>query len=333
METSIKGAIFYLTQNNDVRRTHLKTSLYFLFRNFNSKYKYPVLIFHEGDYDLASQEDVLMSVRASCRSCVNFHTLDKEDFEIPAHIDKDRLRSIIALKPVPYWRNDKYRLMCRWWVKHMHKYTQNYEYVMRMDDDSYIEEPIQKDLFEFMKEKKALYASNIVHTDCALCCYGMKEFFEKKFPGKEHADFFKQAFLQSKIPTRAIQFHTFRSVLSINKAVSEPIGDELVAWSPIMYYNNFFITDTAFWRRDDVQELIDEIDKNGSIFYYRWGDAPLHTIIVSLLGGVDRIERVKFKYSKRMQREAFHGDDGQLHCYMPAEYELSSCVSESMKLS
>jgi hypothetical protein len=46
-----KCGIFILTQNTVERKVYLKTSLYFLFRNFNAKYKYPIIILHEGDYD------------------------------------------------------------------------------------------------------------------------------------------------------------------------------------------------------------------------------------------------------------------------------------------
>ena len=50
------AAIFYLTQNTPVRKTYLKTSLYFMFKNFNAEHKYPVIILHEGDFDAKSQD-------------------------------------------------------------------------------------------------------------------------------------------------------------------------------------------------------------------------------------------------------------------------------------
>jgi Glycolipid 2-alpha-mannosyltransferase len=321
-----RAAIFYLTQNTPVRRTYLKTSLYFLFRHFNAVFQYPVILFHEGDFTLKDQEDVLMGIRESCRHWVSFQTMDPEDFKVPSHLDADKVRRVVALKPVPYWRNDKYRMMCRWWLLGFQKYAVNYDYVMRLDDDSFIEEPLTQDMFRILKNKQSVYASNLIHTDCALCCYGMREFFEPKFKAAGRSELMSELFMPTKIPMKAIQCHTFRSVLTLN-GVSH-IPEELAAWSPIIYYNNFFVMDMNFWRRSDVQELCREIDQNGSIFYYRWGDAPLHTLIVSLLAGPSRIERFRFRYSKRMQREAFHGDDGNFHCYMPREYSQSSCISD-----
>jgi len=182
----MNAAICYLTQNTDVRRTYLKTSLYFLFKNFNAEHKYPVIIFHEGDYDAGAQEDVLQSIRSSCRDLVRFQALHPDDFKLPSHIDKVKLDRILAIKPspVPYWRNEKYRMMCHWWLFKFMDYVKGYDYVMRLDDDSIIEEKIERDLFKWMNDEDLNYSSNFIHTDCGICCYGMKEFFENTFPNK-----------------------------------------------------------------------------------------------------------------------------------------------------
>lgn len=324
------AAIFILTQNTDVRRTYLKTCLYFLFKHFNEAYKYPVVIFHEGDFDANAQREIVMSVRAPCRSCISFVALDPEDFTLPDFIDKEKMNRCIATKAVPYWRNEKYRMMCRWWMVHMHKYATGYDYVMRIDDDSIIEEPITRDLFEWMADKGYTYSSNLIHMDCGICCYGMKEFFEAQFPDKK--DEIRKMFVKQDIPLRAVQFQSFRTLLSITEpraSDAEPeLPEQMTLWMPIMYYNNFFITSTAFWKRTDVQEMVEKIDKNGSIFYYRWGDAPLQSIVAMLYSTPEQISRAMFKYSKRLQREAFLDDHGEFHSYMPDTYDKSSCITE-----
>ena len=104
----MNAAICYLTQNTDVRRVYLKTSLYFLFKHFNAEYKYPVIIFHEGDYDSDAQTDVIQSIRSDFRDLVRFQALHPDDFKLPSHIDKEKLDRILSIKPtpVPYWRNE-----------------------------------------------------------------------------------------------------------------------------------------------------------------------------------------------------------------------------------
>jgi len=325
---TINAAIFYLTQNTEARRIYLKTSLYFLFRHFNAEHKYPIVILHEGDYDDKSQREILMSVRSSCRDCVTFRALDPNDFKIPDHIDQDKMRRCIATKATPYWRNEKYRMMCRWWLVHFPKYAAGYDYVMRMDDDSIIEEPIP-DLFEWANNKKLVYASNILHIDCAICCYGMKEFFTKMHPDKK--DSIKEMFVEQEIPMRAVDFHPFRCLLSITQDPLPEIPEKMTISMPIIYYNNFFITKTDFWKRPEVTKAIEEIDKDGSIFYFRWGDAPLQSILVMLYAKQTEVSRSIFKYSKRLQRESFYGDDKEYHSYMPETYDKSSCIIENRK--
>ena len=93
-----------------------------------------------------------------------------------------------------------------------------------------------------------------------------------------------------------------------------------------MYYNNFMVSDVAFWNRPDVKDLVDKIDKQGNIFYYRYGDAPIQTVIVMLLEP-NKISRTIFRYSKRLQREAFLDDNGSIHAYFPNTYAHTSCIT------
>lgn len=321
------AAIFILTQNTDVRRTYLKTCLYFLNKNFNETYQYPILIYHEGDYDAKSQREVIMSVRRSCRSLVSFVELDPEDFQIPAHIDKEKMAKCIATRPVPYWRNAKYRMMCRWWLLNWQKYATGYDYIMRIDDDSIIEEPVQRDLFAWMAEKDLNYASNFVHVDCAVCCFKMKELFEKQFPNRTEE--IRKCFVKQEIPLRAVQFQPLLQLLSIiepKKPGDQELPETMTLYGPIMMYNNFFITKTAFWSQPEVKDLIQKIDEDGGLFYLRYGDSPLQSLICMLLSPPEKISRSIFKYSKRLQREAFEDDNGEFHSYMPEDYSKSSCM-------
>jgi hypothetical protein len=322
--TKINAAIFYLTQNTTERKQYLKTSLYFTFKYFNEKFKYPIIILHEGDFDSKSQSEILTSIRSPCRDCVTFRTIDKDDFKIPEHVDKKKMQDCVNLQVVPYWRNEKYRLMCRWWLVHFPKYTKGYDYVMRLDDDSFIEEPIP-DLFEWMNDNKYIYTSNILNIDCGICCYGMKDFFEKHLSNKK--EIIDKLFIEKDVPSKTFQLFKFRSLLSIMNNTMK-IEENLKLPMPIMFYNNFFITKTSFWERTDVKALVDKVDKDGSIFYYRWGDAPLQTIIVKLLAKDTEVKQSIFKYSKRLQRESFIDSSGDFHSYLPELYSQSSCITE-----
>jgi alpha 1,2-mannosyltransferase len=320
----LKAAIYILTQNTNERKIYLKTCLYFLFKNFNSKYKYPVIILHEGDYDNNSKNEILLSIRGDCKDVVKFQELNKYDFKIPEHINILKMEKCINVEPVPYWRNDKYRIMCNFWVKHFFNYCKEYDYVMRIDDDSIIEEPITEDMFQIMHDKDMNYISNIVHLDCSICNYGMKEFFEDNYPEKK--DKIKELFMEHKLENDSKYFNKFKELYSIvnEKECNKNTIDMAM---PLMYYNNFCITKPSLWNSNEIKDIINKIDKLGYIFYYRWGDAPLHTLIMTLYDN-KKLSKFSFKYSKRLQREAFKDNNGNLHSFMPSTYDNNSCISK-----
>lgn len=325
----IKAGIFILTQNTIERKVYLKTSLYFLFKNFNAKYKYPVIILHEGDYGDDAKNEILTGIRSECRSLLTFKQIDDGDFCIPSHIDADKMNRIIDLHVVPYWRNQRYRSMCSFWLKNFYKYTTGYDYVMRIDDDSIIEEPIKYDLFEFMRDKDYIYLSNIIHLDCSLCNYGMKDFFLTHYNEEGKREKLKELFMDHKLTSENAYFDNFKKLYN-GLHNEEYTGDSVELNMPFMYYNNFNIISVDTWNTPEIQDIVEKIFEHGYIYYCRWGDAPLQTIILSLYDH-NRITKVNFKYSKRLQRESFKDDEGALHSFMPNDYQNNSCVVQNKK--
>jgi len=320
---SEKAAILILTQNTIERKVYLKTTLYFLFKNFNNKYRYPIIILHEGDYNERDKIEIVTGIRGECKELIKFKEIDKNDFEIPEHIDKDKLNKSVNTQIVPYWRNKKYRSMCYFWIKHFIKYCDGYDYIMRLDDDSIIEEPITSDLFKLLNDNKNVYMSNIIHIDCGICNFEMKELFKKIIQNINNEKLDK-LFVKAEISNKQPIYNKLKELYHIVNNI-EYDKDNFTINMPLMYYNNFFITNTNFWKRDDVLKIIDEIDKSGNIFYYRYGDAPLQTLIVSLLEP-EKITRTVFKYSKKLQRECFIDLNNNIHSYMPDNYNHSSCI-------
>jgi hypothetical protein len=155
----------------------------------------------------------------------------------------------------------------------------------------------------------------------------MKDMFLELFPDKRN-EINGGLFIESKLTDKNEIFQRFKKVYEIVNE-KEYIGSEFVSDMPSMYYNNFFITSTEFWKREDVREMIDKIDKNGGIFYYRHGDAPLQTLLVTLMAP-NQVSRMVFKYSKRLQREVFIDSQNELHSFMPKSYDKSSCILQKI---
>ncbi len=61
-------------------------------------------------------------------------------------------------------------------------------------------------------------------------------------------------------------------------------------WLPGRKYLNFFeITDLKFWRRPDVRNFLNHIDKNGGIYYHSWKDDMIKTYALTLFTQEDKI--------------------------------------------
>lgn len=283
------GVIVYLTQDTDVNKTYLKTSLYFLFKYFNGKFKYPVKIFHTADYSDKSKVDIIKGVRGEYSKLVEFVQIHADDFTVPRSIDMERLNASIQSPPVAWWRTCGYRLMCRFYSMLVHKYLTKYEYYMRLDDDSFIEEDIAVDLFRYMKHKEYTYAYNMINIDCNVCTSGMH---------KNVTDY---------IATRKITPKN-----NVNDYWIFHNGHA----SPRIFFNNYHISRVDFWSSADVKDFLDHIDSTGNIFYSRWGDAPIQTMALALFCPRDKLWCTDFAYSKKYYREAVILND----TYIPPGY-------------
>lgn len=55
------------------------------------------------------------------------------------------------------------------------------------------------------------------------------------------------------------------------------------------FWSNFEIGDLDFFRSKVYMDYFEHLDKSGGFYYERWGDAPVHTIAVSLFLPRDKI--------------------------------------------
>lgn len=62
-----------------------------------------------------------------------------------------------------------------------------------------------------------------------------------------------------------------------------------------VYYNNFEVSRLSIWLSDSYRNFIDYIDELGGIYHYRWVDAAIKTIAVSMFVGLPRHETHHFK--------------------------------------
>ena len=142
-----------------------------------------------------------------------------------------------------------YRHMCRFHAKVVYELPimKKLQYYWRLDDDSMLLSDVTYDVFRYMEHNALQYGYLWRHWDSYSCVQGLWEHTEQYI--QEH-----------NITTQFFQSWT-------------------KAW---LYYNNFEISSTKMWFSSEYQAYIDYIDMIGGMFYYRWGDAPIHGIAVSM---------------------------------------------------
>ena len=142
-----------------------------------------------------------------------------------------------------------YRHMCRFHSKLIYKLdiVQNLDYIWRLDDDSFIMSDVIFDVFKYMSEHDILYGYRGISNDMAACVVGLWNNAKRYIKQHNIATQFFKAWRKNKI-----------------------------------YYNNFEISSMKLWLSQNYKDYIDMIDQAGGIYYYRWGDAPIKTIAVTM---------------------------------------------------
>lgn len=125
------------------------------FYPFDEQIDYSMIIFHEEDFSSSMRERIL-----SCAGKRNRHL----------KIYFVALEFKTKATPSPNSRPTKptgYRLMCQFWSHDIYFHPaildRNFDYLMRMDDDSYFNEKIESDLFKYVFNKTLDYAYRSIY--------------------------------------------------------------------------------------------------------------------------------------------------------------------------
>lgn len=220
-------------------------------KHFNDKYGYDLILFHEGN--------ILPDHRSKIR-CetpeVEFVDVSDIAFTLPAGVNEQ------------WWKGSQwsagYRHMCRFYSVQIWEYVSEYDYIMRLDDDSYIESPIDYDVFSFMEEHDLNHG--FVHTKIDLheeTKLTLPEFTQK---------YVQQNEVEIVCPMAEINYKN--------------------------YYNNFSVMNVDFWQRDPVQDYLRAVDRSLGIYKHRWGDSTIIALALKLFAQPNELYKfVDFKYT------------------------------------
>ena len=158
-----KAVIYFLTQPN-VRTGQTREMMTSLFKYFNDKFRYPVIIFHTGD--MTNETEIILS-EVQSRELIFIQEIT---FEIPKFFpEREKIYCPGSLG---------YRHMCRFHANtvYLHPIMQDLEYAWRLDDDSLLLGPaINYDVFAFMEEHQLIYGYRFIDDDWESCVIGLWE--------------------------------------------------------------------------------------------------------------------------------------------------------------
>jgi hypothetical protein len=252
----VKAIIYFLSQKK--RLFMLQESLELLYENYwaDNGRSYPVLIFHD---DLGPVEQRYL------RKTIPLMTLNFIDinFRIPSNLDPAGIPNRTVCDPQHSTLG--YRHMCRFHATVIHALLQKHgygdiEYIWRLDDDSRIVNPIGYDVFRYLKVNHKLYGFIRTVVDNIDCVTGLWDL--------------AGAFI-----------NRTAAGLGINR--TEVFFDK---WPEnLVIFNNFEISHVSVWQNPVWKAFMAEVDNAGGIYMFRWGDAPIHTIGISMILKVEQV--------------------------------------------
>jgi len=271
-----KNAIVYLVRSDDSSISELNKSL-------NSLYSYltptiinaDLIIFHESDFGiLGSRIDFRSDIFAKIifyevnleippETLKKFGNKIKEYFPHPTH----------GAGPIAYGHpgfSVGYRSMCRFFSGSIYHQPilKEYEYYLRLDTDSQFENGPNISLFNWARSEKIDYGyiAGAVQIDNSKVVKGLKK-------------------------------HVLKYMFS--KFVWRGVINSLVIPNGKMFYTNFELGRTDFFKSDAWDDFFTYLDQSGGFYLHRWGDAPIKYVGVKSLSISAKIKPVPpgFEYT------------------------------------
>lgn len=235
-----------------------------------------VIVFHTGAFDHIS---AVLSL--STLSFVHVHRVPRVSWSLPRHLHA---------KDFPSWKHScckgiGYRHMCRWFSNDMFKYlfALGYSWVMRVDEDSEIRSDLV-DVVSGMSQTGSKYGFRGTDKDIPDVTYALPEL----------TSYFLTA---NRIkPARLFQYCNPPDITGLNSRGG---------WNMTIIYNNFFVANITWWLSKQVQDYLQLVDRSNGHYLFRWGDAPVHTMVVLMFLKDYEVKQFDFEY-----RHAFYYPKG-----------------------
>ncbi|KAL1936904.1 hypothetical protein VTO73DRAFT_4551 [Trametes versicolor] len=257
------ASILMLARNSDVNDA--VRSVRRLEDRFNKKFGYPWVFLNEEPFS----DEFKTRISNVINGEVSFGQIPHDHWYQPDWVDEDKAkasRDQMVADNIIYGGSVSYRNMCRFnsGFFYRHPLLQQYKWYWRVEPDVHFHCDIDFDPFLYMEDHNKTYAFTIT----------MYEF-------------------RATIPTLWDTVKDFTKkhpeYIAPNNAMGYMSDDGGDSYNLCHFWSNFEIASMDFWRDEAYTKFFEHLDRTGGFYYERWGDAPVHSIAVSLFANKDQI--------------------------------------------
>lgn len=243
---------------------------------FNRDYKYPWVFLNDEPFT----EEFMEKTTLMASGETFYELIPVEDWQPPIFINETKLQENLdnSKTNVIYGGVRSYRNMCHFNSGFFYKQKKllNYDWYFRVEPNVEYMCDFQYDPFEFLRINNKIYGFIIAITEYENTIPNLwptVESFMKKHPELLH-------------PNNAIEFLTSKEI-SLNHYMD--LIPSATDYNLCHFWSNFEIGNLNFFRNESYETFFQYLDHTGGFYYERWGDAPVHTIGLSLLADKDSI--------------------------------------------
>ena len=244
----MKAAIVVLTRGYQSVDYYSKLILRNLniYENFNKKLdkQYPLIIFHEGNIPKEHQDHILS---VELNDDVRFVDISK-DFTWPSNIPTSDIKD--------HGFSIGYRLMCRFNSYLIWHYCKDFDYIWRIDEDTYIDH-LDYDLFGYMRDNKLDYVVG-------------------RFQEESHV------LTNETIPQKVKDIMGDKWELDMY--------NQKEMWVP---YTNLYAARVGLFLNDDTQYFLNKLSEDPRSLTHRWGDNVIMGLVLKLFSDKSKYETIQ----------------------------------------
>ena len=235
--------------------------------HWNQRYNYPWVFFNEKPF--SDEFKAATSNATSART--EYHLVPRAHWVTPPHINQTLYYNsldYLSLTSVGKGHLLSYHAMIRWQsgLFYLHPALEKYDYYWRIEPDVHFFCDILYDPFRFMHANEMVYGFNMAILDDArsfASLWSTTRDFITEHPDLIHED------------------------ANLDWLLDPATG---LSYNNCQFFSNFEIGSLNFFRQNEGnRRYFDWLEEKGGFYYSRWGDAPVHTLMVSMFTSPEKV--------------------------------------------